>query len=137
MEKQHTMFKITKKKNHVNFNLIIILLTELVFGDQRLRDARWPAAKLVLSSDPEDVLLPLDELGDREAGSLQGGGDGDPADLVVLIVLLLQDVIQDLAAAVVLGRVPVADDRGVPDFIEGEVDRRAGFVCHREEPHQL
>ena len=111
----------------------MIALTELVLGNQRLRDARWPTAKLVLSGDPEDIFLPFDELGDGVAGALQGGSDGDPADLVVLVVLLLQDVVQDLAASVVFGRVPVTDHRGVPDLIEREVDRRARFVCHTKE----
>lgn len=68
------------------------------------------AAILVLSSDSEDVLLPFDELGDREAGALEGGGDGYPANFLVLVVLLLQNVVQDLAATIVLRRLPVADD---------------------------
>lgn len=106
----------------------MVLLTELVLGHQRLGDAARAAAELVLGRDPEDVLLALDELGDGAAGALQGGGDGDPADLLVLVVLLLQDVVQDLAASVVLRRLPVTDDRRVPDLVEGEVDRSAGFV---------
>ena len=109
------------------------VLTELVFGDHWLGDAWWPDAVLVLSGDSEDVLLPFDEFADGAAGALQGGGDGDPADLLALIVLLLQDVVQDLSAAIVLGRLPVTDHRCVPDLVEGEVDRSAGFVCGRTE----
>lgn len=109
----------------------IYLLTELVLGDQRVGDAWWPAAELVLGSDSEDVLLPFDEFSDRAAGALQSRGDGDPADLVVLVILLLQDIVQDLTAAIVLGRLPVTDDRGVPDLVKGEVDWSAGFVCGR------
>lgn len=82
----------------------------MVHGHQWLRDARWSTAELVFGSDPEDVLLPFDQLGDRAAGALDGGGDGDPANLIVLVVPLLQDVIQDLAASIILGRLPVADD---------------------------
>lgn len=89
---------------------LMLLLTELVLGHQGLRDARRAAAKLVLSSDPEDVFLPLDEFGDGAAGALQGGGDGDPADLIVLVVLLLQNVVQDLAATIILRRLPVTND---------------------------
>lgn len=46
------------------------LLTKLVLGDQWVGDTSWPAAKLVLSSDSEDVLLPFNEFGDREACAL-------------------------------------------------------------------
>lgn len=109
--------------------IFMVLLTELVLGDKWLRDAWMTTAILVLSCDFKDVLLPFNQLGDWKAGAFQSGGDGDPADLVVLVVLLLQDVVQDLTAAVILRRLPVTDDRGVPDFIEGEVDRRARFVC--------
>ena len=114
----------------------MVLLTELVLGDQWLWDAGIATAILVLSGDSEDVLLPFDELGDGEAGALEGGGDGYPADLIVLVVLLLQDIVEDLAAAVVLGRLPVADDWGVPDILEGEVDGGAGFVWGAKKPGQ-
>lgn len=111
------------------FIIFMLLLTELVLSDQGLRDARWPTAVLVLSSDSKDVFLPFDEFADGAAGALQGGGDGDPANLIVLVVLLLQDVVQDLAATIIFRRLPVTDDRGVPYVIEGEVDWSAGFVC--------
>lgn len=82
-------------------------LTKLVLGNQWLRGTRWPTAELVFGGDSEDVLLPLDEFGDGEAGALQGRGDSDPADLIILVVLLLQDEVQDLTAAIVLRRLPV------------------------------
>lgn len=108
------------------------LLTKLVLGNQWFRDTWQPTAELVLGRDSEDVLLPFDEFGDGAAGALQGRGDGDPTDLLVLVVLLLQDVVQNLAATIILGRLPVTDDRGVPDLVEGEVDWRTRFVCSRE-----
>ena len=111
--------------------LFHLLLTKLVLSDQGLGDAWWPTAKLVLSSDSEDILLPLNEFGDGETDSLQGGGDGDPANLVVLVVLLLQDVVQDLATTIIFRRLPVTDDRSVPDLIKLEVDWRARFICER------
>ena len=98
-------------KNKKDIYLILMfLLTELVLGDQRLRDALRSAAILVLSSDSEDVLLSFDEFGDGAAGSLQRGGDGDPVTLIVLVVLLFQDVVQDLASTVIFRRLPVTDD---------------------------
>lgn len=108
----------------------MLLLTELVLGDEWFGDARWTTAILVFSSDSEDVLLPFDELGDGAAGALQGGSDGDPASLVLLVVFLLQNVVQDLAATIILRRLPVTDDRRVPDLIKGEVNRSTRFVCN-------
>lgn len=108
-------------------------LTKLVLGQKRLRDARWSTAKLVLSCDSEDVLLSFNELCDRKAGALQGRGDSDPANLVVLVVLLLQDVVKDLAATIILGRLPVDYDGGVPDLVECEVYRGTRFICSATE----
>lgn len=71
-------------------------LTKLVHSNHWLRGTGRTTAELVLSSDSEDVFLPFDELGDETAGALQRGGDGNPADLFVLVVLLLQDVVEDL-----------------------------------------
>lgn len=105
-----------------------VALTELVLGHHRLRDAGSSAAKLVLSCDPENVLLPFDQLGDRAAGSLQCGRYCDPAHLYISIVLLLQDVVQDLAATIIYRGLPVADHRRIPDVVEGEVNGRARFV---------
>lgn len=83
--------------------------TKLVLGSQRVGDARQSTAKLVFGRDPEDVLFPLDKFADWEAVALQCGSDGDPAHFF-LVVLLFQNVVQDLAATVVLGRLPVAYD---------------------------
>lgn len=88
----------------------MLLLTKLVLGNNWLRDARWATAIFVFSTDFEDVLLPFNQLGDREAGAFQGGGDGDPANLIVLVVLLLQNVVEDFTATIVLRRFPVTDD---------------------------
>lgn len=85
-------------------------LTKWVLGHQWIRNARWPTAKLVLSRDSEDVLLPFNKLGDGEAGPFQGGCDSDPANLIILIVLLLQDVVQDLTATIIFRRFPLTDD---------------------------
>lgn len=82
--------------------------TKLVLGSQRVRDTRRSTAELVFSCDPEDVLFPLDKFGDREAVALQCGGDGYPANFIVLVVFLLQNVVEDLTATVVFGRFPVA-----------------------------
>lgn len=116
---------------HIHLLISCSSLTKLVLGNQWLRDTRWPTAKLILSGDSEDVLLPFNEFGDGAAGALQGRGDSYPANLIVLVVLLLQNVVQDLAAAVVLRRLPVTDDRGVSDLIESEVDWSTRFVCGR------
>lgn len=109
--------------------IFMILLTELVLGNKWLRYAWMATAILVLSCDFHDVLLPFNQLGDWKAGAFQSGGDSDPANLIILVVLLLQDVVQDLTATIILRRLPVTDDRGVPDFIKGEVDWRTRFVC--------
>lgn len=111
----------------------LLILTELVLSKEWLGDARLATAILILCSDSEDVLLPFNEFGDRVAGTLQGGGDGDPANLIILVVLLLQNVVQDLTASIVLRRFPVTDDGGVPDLIEGKVDWRSRFVCKTRE----
>lgn len=112
-----------------NIYIFVTLLTELVLGDKWLRDAWQTTAIFVLSCYSEDVFLPFDEFGDRETGALQGGGDSDPANFIILVVLLLKDVVQNLAASIILRRLPVTDDRDVPDLIKGEVYWRARLVC--------
>lgn len=92
------------------FIVSMLLLTELVSGHHWLRDTWPPTAVLVLCCDSEDVFLPFDEFGDRTARALYGGGDSNPADFLILVVHLLQDVVQDLRAAIVLRRLPVTGD---------------------------
>lgn len=108
-------------------------LTKLVFGQKGLGDTPWSTAKLVLGCDSEDVLFPFNELGDGEVGALQGGGDSDPADLIIFVVLLLEDVIEDLTATIILRRLPVDYNGGVPDLVEGEVYRGTRFICNASE----
>lgn len=112
-----------------NIYIFVPLLTELVLGDKWIRDAWQTTAIFVLSCYSEDVFLPFDEFGDRETGALQGRGDSDPANLIILVVLLLKDVVQNLAASIIHRRLPVTDDRGVPDLIKGEVYWRTRLVC--------
>lgn len=68
--------------------LLMLLLTELVLSNHWFRDARMSTAKLVLCCDSEDVFLPFNKFSDRTARALQGGSDGNPADLVILVVFL-------------------------------------------------
>lgn len=118
------------------FVIFKFLLTELVLGNQGFGDAWGPTAVLILGCDSEDVFLPFNEFGDGAAGALEGRGDSDPAYLIVLVVLLLQDVVQDLASTIILRRLPVTDDRGVPYLIEGEVDWSTRFVCRTRDSGQ-
>lgn len=103
--------------------------TERILCDERFGDAVRTAAELVLGHDPEDVLLLLDEFGHEVAASSQRGGDAAPAELQLGVVLLLQRVVQDLAAAVVQRRTPLADHRVLPHLLKREVQRRPGSVC--------
>lgn len=89
---------------------LVPLLTELVLGDEWVRDTWWATAIFVLSCYSEDVFLPFDEFGDRETGALQGRGDSDPANLIVLVVFLLKNVVQDLTTPIILRRLPVTGD---------------------------
>lgn len=48
----------------------MFLLTELVHGNNWLRDAWSSTAILVLCCDSEDIFLPFNEFGDRTARAL-------------------------------------------------------------------
>lgn len=105
------------------------MCTERILGDDRFRDTGRSAAQLVLGDHPEEVFLLLDEFGHQVPAAPQRGRDTAPADLQSGVVLLLQCVVQDLAAAIVQRRIPPADHRILSHLLKMEVHRRTRYVC--------
>lgn len=95
--------------------------TERILGYEWFGDAVWTSAVFILRSDPEDVLLFLDEFGHQVAAASQCGGDAAPADLNLRVVLLLQNVVEDFTAAIVQRRIPLTNHRVLPHLLKPEV----------------
>lgn len=79
-------------------------LTKGISGDHLLRINGLRDAEPVLSTDSEAVLFARCQFGDSEAGFSAGCGHRDPVALAD--VTLLHNVVGDVAAAVLLWRVP-------------------------------
>lgn len=87
---------------------------------------RFADAVLVLSADPEDVLLQSCELTCLEGGVFHRGRKLHP--FLFVRQPTLHDVVGDCRAAVVPGRVPRHEARLVGDLGDVEGGRRAGFI---------
>ena len=105
--------------------------TERILGDERFGDTTGTSTVLVLCPDPEDVLLLLNEFGHMVMAFSQRGSDRAPADLQLGVVLFLQSVVEDLAAAVIQRRIPLANHGVLPHLLESEVHWRPRSVCAR------
>lgn len=73
-------------------------------GNHPLRVDGRGNAEPVLGTDPEAILFASCQFGNFEAGFGAGCGQGDPVTLAD--VTLLHDVVGDVAAAILLWRVP-------------------------------
>lgn len=93
--------------------------------------SRCAHAKLVLSKDPEDVLLEFDQSHGPVGGLFDGGGQAVP-DLAVGSAAL-NDVVGDSGAAVITGRVPGQEAGVVGDLRDVKGRGGTGLVCVGEQ----
>lgn len=93
---------------------------------------RWYAdAVLVLSTDPEHVLLQSDKLARLEGGEFHCGRQFDP--LLFVQLTTLHDVVGDGGATVIPGRVPGQGTGLVGNLRDVKGSRRSRFIWRRKQ----
>lgn len=109
-------------------NHVSLLLTEWINGlNGRLGHNKVTPAKLVLGSHPEEVLDSFHQVHGHQAQLLIGWGHRHP--LICGHILLLDDIVGDDSAAVVLWSLPCQVGGLASHLRNHQVSGRRGFVC--------